>query len=93
MAKTEEKEDKSWYESVWSWFSETAPKVADTVLNNQQKKYEANLIAEQQQLIAQQQADNNVLSFFGKEIHKDTLMWILGGSLVVAFIFALVKRR
>ena len=88
-----QKEDKSWYESVWDWFSETAPKVADSVLNNQQKKYEANLIAEQQQLIAQQQADSNVLSFFGKEIHKDTLMWILGGSLVVAFIFALVKRR
>ena len=84
-----ETNDEAWYEKLWGWLGNTATTYLDSNLKGKQAKYEAELAAQQAQL----EADNNTLSFFGKELHKDTILWIAGGALVAVLILVIAKRR
>lgn len=75
-----------WYENLWNWLGNTASTALETSMKGKQAKYEADLLAQQQQ-------DNNTLNFFGKELHKDTIMWIFGGTLLTVLVLVLARRR
>ncbi len=71
----------SWYQ----WF-------ADTAQNLYAKKMDGDVAKKQAELLAQQNAADNELSFLGQTIHKDTLMWIGGGILLVTLVVLVAKR-
>lgn len=83
MATSEE--DKPWYESMWSWFGDTAKDVYTSKLQSDQAKYEAEILAQQQQ-------QNQTIDILGKEVSKTTLLWIAGGSILAAFILIVAKK-
>lgn len=71
----------SWYQ----WFADTAQNLWTTKLGADVEKKHA-------ELLAQEQANSNELSFLGQTIHKDTLMWIGGGILLVTLVVLVAKR-
>lgn len=79
---SENTENQSW----WQWIGNTAAGL-----------YTANLGAKVQ--IAQDKAtlaaaqNNETLSFLGYQLHKKTLLWIAGGSIITVLLLALLKRR
>lgn len=83
MASTED--DRPWYESMWSWFGDTAKDVYTSKLQSDQAKYEA-------EILAQQQAQNQTIDIFGHDVSKTTLLWVAGGSLLVTLILVIVKK-
>ena len=90
MAKEEEteKEDKPWYETFFSWFGSTAKDVYTATLQSQTAKYEADAIR-----AANEAQNNQKLTFFGKELSKETILWIFGGSLIAVLLVSMVRRR
>lgn len=82
-----ETEDKPWYESMWSWFGDTAKDVYTSKLQSDQAKYEAELLAQQQQI-----QQNQTIDILGQQVSKTTLLWIAGGSILAAFILVMVRK-
>lgn len=87
MANTTDNET-PWYESFFNWFGSTAKDVYTATLQSKTAKYEADAIR-----TAQAQQENETLSFFGYDLHKNTILWIAGGALVTALLLVLLKRR
>ena len=87
MANTTDSEDKPWYESLFSWFGSTAKDVYTANLQSKTAKYEADAIRE-----AQQAANNETLTFFGRELSKETILWIFGGSLVAVLLISMLRK-
>lgn len=83
-----ETEDKPWYESLVSWFGSTAKDIYTANLQSKTAKYEADAIRE-----AQEAQNNQTLSFFGRELSKETILWIFGGALVAVLLVSMVRRR
>lgn len=87
MATKTEEEDKAWYESIWSWLGDTSKNIIDSKLQSDQAKYEAELLAQQQQI-----QQNQTIDIFGQQVSKTTLLWIAGGSILAAFILVMVRK-
>ncbi len=81
-------DDTPWYQSMWSWFGDTAKDVYTAKLQSDQAKYEADLIAQQQW-----QNQQDTIEFLGRPIHKNTLLWIAGGSLLATLILVIVRKK
>lgn len=86
--KTEQKEDEAWYEKVFNWFGSTAKDVYVASLQSKQAQAEAEAIR-----LAKEEKENQTLSFFGKELSKQTILWIAGGSIVAILLFNSFRRR
>jgi len=79
-----EKTEESW----WQWIANTAQglyatKLGADVAINQSKA----------QLAATKAEENQTISFLGMELHKETLLWIAGGSLLTVLLVVLLRRR
>jgi hypothetical protein len=85
---TQQSKDTPWYESLFSWFGSTAKDVYTANLQSKAAKYEADAIRD-----AQIQQQNDTLSFFGRELSKETILWIFGGTVAAILILSLVRRR
>lgn len=72
--------------SWWQWLANTGAGIYTAKLNSkvQIKANEAAIAAAQQ---------DETLSFLGYDLHKKTLLWIAGGSIIAALMFALLRRR
>lgn len=81
-------DDTPWYQSMWSWFGDTASNIYTAKLQSDQAKYEADLIAQQQW-----QNKQDTIEFLGHPIHKNTLLWIAGGSLLATLILVIVRKK
>ncbi|MBP3687008.1 MAG: hypothetical protein J6J35_01435 [Alphaproteobacteria bacterium] len=71
--------------SWWQWIANTAQEVYQTKLG-------ADVAMKNSEVLAQQQEDNNTLSFLGMTLHKDTLLWVGGGTLLVVLVVALLRK-
>jgi len=78
-------EDVPWYQSMWSWFGDTAKDIYTSKLQSDQAKYEA-------EVLAKEQAANESIDLFGQEVSKTTLLWVAGGSLLVTLLVLVAKR-
>lgn len=85
---TNTNDDTPWYESFFNWFGSTAKDVYEANLQSKQAKYEADAIR-----AAAEAKQNESLTFFGKELSKETILWVFGGSLVAILLFSIVRRR
>lgn len=81
-------DDTPWYESLFSWFGSTAKDIYTANLQSKTAKYEADAIR-----AAQEQQQQQTLSFFGYDLHKNTILWIAGGAFVSVLLLILLKRR
>lgn len=81
-------DDTPWYESFFSWFGSTAKDIYTANLQSKTAKYEADAIR-----AAQAEQSNDTLTFFGKELSKETILWIFGGTVAAILILSLVRRR
>lgn len=72
--------------SWWQWIGNTAAQLYTAKLGTKAaiKESEAQIAAAQQ---------NETLSFFGYELHKKTLLWIAGGSIITVLLLAVLKFR
>lgn len=80
-------DDTPWYESMWSWFGDTAKDIYTAKLQSDQAKYQSEILAQQQA----QKADETI-DFLGYDLNKNTLLWIAGGSLLATLILVIVRR-
>lgn len=74
--------------SWWQWLANTAGGIYTSKLG-------ADVAIKQNETALQlaQQQQNDTLSFLGYNLHKKTLLWIAGGSMLVVFMLVLLKRR
>ncbi len=72
----------SWYQ----WIADTAKSVYEAKLG-------ADVALKNAEVLAKEQAKDNTLSFLGMTLHKDTLLWIGGGTLLVVLAVALLRRK
>ena len=83
-----ETEETPWYESLFKWFGSTAKDVYTANLQSKTAKYEADTMK-----AANEAQNNQTLTFFGKELSKETILWIFGGSLIAVLLVSMVRRR
>ncbi len=74
-----------WYESMWSWFGDTAKDVYTAKLQSDAAKYQA-------EALAKEQVKNETISFLGQDVHKNTLIWIAGGTLLTVLLVLVLKK-
>lgn len=72
--------------SWWQWITGTAAGLYTAKLNSK-----VQISANEAALAAAQ--NDETLSFLGYNLHKKTLLWIAGGSIIAALMFALLRRR
>lgn len=73
-------------QSWWQWLGNTAAGLYTAKLQSK-----VAISANDAALAA---ANNNeTLSFLGYDVHKKTLLWIAGGTIIAALMFAVLKRR
>lgn len=78
-------EEKDNSTSWWQWIANTAAGVYE-------KKLTSDVAKTQAEILAKEQTNSNTLSFLGMTLHKDTLLWIGGGTLLVVVIVALLRK-
>lgn len=72
--------------SWWQWIANTATGLYTAKLG-------ADVAIKQNQAELAAAQDNETLSFLGYDLHKKTLLWIAGGAIITALMFAVLKRR
>lgn len=71
--------------SWWQWIANTAVGAYNTKLG-------ADVAMKNAEVLAKEQSNSNTLSFLGMTLHKDTLLWIGGGTLLVVVVVALLRK-
>lgn len=71
--------------SWWQWLANTATGAYQTKLG-------ADVAIKQAEANAKANDNSNTLSFLGMELHKDTLLWIGGGTLLVVLVVAVLRK-
>ncbi len=71
--------------SWWQW-------LANTATGAYEHKLGADVAMKQAEALAKEQANDKTLSFLGMTLHKDTLLWIGSGTLLVVLVVALLRK-
>ncbi len=79
-------DDTPWYQSMWSWFGDTASNIYTAKLQSDTAKYQADALA-------REQIRNETISFLGYDLHKNTLVWIAGGSVLAVLVMLVARKR
>ncbi len=78
-------DDTPWYESMWSWFGDTAKEIYTA-------KLESDVAKEQADALAKEQVANETISVFGYDVHKNTLLWAAGGTMLAVLLILAIKK-
>jgi len=86
MADTANQEETSWWETGLNWLGNTATNIWNSKLQSDVAKAEADALAKEQ-------IKNETISVFGYDVHKNTLVWIAGGSVLAALLIVLLRKK
>lgn len=78
--------DKNDSTSWWQWIGDTASSLYTAKLNS-------DATVSNNKALIEAQKSNETLSFFGYELHKNTLVWVAGGVILTTFLLVLLKRK
>lgn len=86
MADNANNDDASWWETGLNWLGNTATNIWNSTLQADVDKAEA-------EALAKEQLKNETISIFGYDVHKNTLVWVAGGSVLVTLLVVLLRRK
>lgn len=78
--------DSSWWETGLNWLGNTATNIWNSTLQAEVDKAEADALAKEQ-------LKNETISVLGYDVHKNTLIWIAGGSVLAALLIVLLRKK